>query len=292
VGDLYALNTAGSILGSLLGGLLLLPALQIQRTLQVTALLYTLPGVILFLLAPAAKSPRARAVTGVLAVLALGLGVLPRWDPLRMSSGAYLLRQHGVVEAARQGRLREAVPEPHGREVLFYHEGRTATVAVFRNPSGLSLVIGGKPDATSYHDMSTQVLLTLLPELLHPGAPGEVLIIGMGSGVSIGAALAPQGVQRVDLVEISPEVIEASAHFAPYSGLHYEERQGRPWLAEPRVEVLINDGRNHLALTSRRYDIISSEPSNPWLAGIGNRFTQEAFTACRRASPTSSSAWA
>jgi spermidine synthase len=283
IGTLYALNTAGSILGSLLGGLVLLPALQIQNTLKATALLYTVPGVALFLLSPSRRGGKERLVAGVLAAGAVGLLFLPAWDPLQMNLGAYLLRQSEPLRAAREGRWSEAIPRPLGDKVLFYREGATATVAVLEHADGLSLVIGGKPDASSSDDMSTQVGLTLMPELLHEAGPREVLVIGMGSGVSLGAALAPPTVQRVDLVEISPEVIEASACFARFSGLRYEERGGRTWLAEPKIEVILNDGRNHLALTSRRYDVIASEPSNPWIAGIGNLFTAEAFAACHGA---------
>jgi spermidine synthase/tetratricopeptide (TPR) repeat protein len=283
IGTLYALNTAGSILGSLLGGLVLLPALQIQNTLKATALLYTVPGVALFLLSPSRRGGKERLVAGVLAAGAVGLLFLPAWDPLQMNLGAYLMRQGEPLRAAREGRWSEAIPRPPGKKALFHREGATATVAVFEDPDGLSLIIGGKPDASSTEDMSTQVLSPLVPELLHEAGPREVLVIGMGSGVSLGAALAPSTVQRVDLVELSPEVIEASAYFARFNGLRYEERGGRTWLAEPRVELIFNDGRNHLALTSRRYDVIASEPSNPWIAGIGNLFTAEAFATCRRA---------
>lgn len=282
VGTLYAINTTGSILGSLAGGLVLLPLLQIQTTLQTGAWLYALPGALLFSQAPARRERRSAILASLLLLGTLALTFTPRWDPLRMSSGAYLLRSPEQLQAAREGRFMQAIPQGFGTERLYYKEGASATVAVVKSAVGLTLTVGGKPDASSgSEDMTTQLGLTLVPELLHPTGPREVLVIGMGSGVSLGAALAPPSVERVDMVEISPEVMEAAWWFRELNGLKYASNTELSPLAEPRVQVLINDGRNHLRLTSRRYDVIASEPSNPWIAGIGNLFTREAFELCR-----------
>lgn len=288
VGGLYAINTVGSILGSLLGGLVLLPLLRLQHTLQAGALLYTLPGLALLYYAPRGGSKRwaAGGVLAALTFLPVLTGALD-WNELRMASGAYLLRDPAKVEAARAFRFADALPDPIGDEAVYYKEGTAATVAVLHVPAagpfpeGLVLTVGGKPDASSHTDMATQVGLTLVPMLVHAGPPSEVLVIGMGSGGSLGAALAMEELQRADVVEISPEVMEASYHFAPYTGLRYTP-SGETWvLDEPKVETILNDGRNHLRFTTRRYDVISSEPSNPWIAGIGNLFTREAFELCR-----------
>ncbi|MBI3829127.1 MAG: fused MFS/spermidine synthase [Planctomycetes bacterium] len=286
VGTLYAINTAGSILGSLAGGLLLLPLIQIQSTLQVSAALYALPGLALFFHSQARRSKKALLLAGGIVVATLVFACTPRWDPLRMSSGAYLLRSPDKIDAARAGRFGDAIPYVFGSEGLYYKEGVSATVAVMKTSTGmLTLTVGGKPDATSgpgSEDMSTQVGLTLIPELLHANGPKDVLVIGMGSGVSAGAALTPPSVERVDVVEISPEVMEASWYFREWNGLKYASDEHAAPLAEPKIQVLINDGRNHLRLTSRSYDVIASEPSNPWIAGIGNLFTREAFELCRK----------
>ena len=282
VATLYAANTLGAILGSLIGGLALLPVLQIQRTLQVTAWLYALPGLLLFLRSSSRQAPRSRALMGMLFVGVLALSFLPAWDPMQMGSGAYLLREPQKVKLIREGRWSEALPTRPGTAVLYYKEGVSATVSVMKTPVGITLAVGGKPDASSGgNDMTTQLGLTLIPALIQPKAPETVLVIGMGSGISLGAVLALPSVQRADVVEISPEVMEASRFFSDFSGLRYEERGGTWALVAPRTEVILNDGRNHLRLTSRRYDLISSEPSNPWIAGIGNLFTQQAFELAR-----------
>jgi spermidine synthase len=114
--------------------------------------------------------------------------------------------------------------------------------------------------------MPTQKLLAHLPLLLHP-APRTACVIGLGSGVTVGAALT-HPIDAVDAVEISPEVVAASALFRPFNG---------DALADPRLRLMVDDGRHHLLRTGRRYDVIISEPSNPWMAGVSPLFTREFY---------------
>ncbi|MFH0938654.1 MAG: fused MFS/spermidine synthase [Planctomycetota bacterium] len=346
VGAIYAINTVGAILGSLLGGLLLLPLLQIQATLGLMALLYAALGALLLTLASnrqknrtvhledlsqPSRNPKVlltgrrgdeetessatntnnriareilqqillyplrplrlcgehlssfKAPMAMLSLLALLLLFIlsPAWDARIMSCGLYLLRNPESLKAAREFRILDAFRHHLVQEMLYYREGASATVAVAKVADNISLSVGGKPDASSKGDMGTQIGLTLLPELLCATTPEETLVIGLGSGVSVGSALALDSVNRVDVVEMSPEVVEGSSFFAPFNHLTYTHPAPPTWLATPKVELLINDGRNHLLLTSRRYDVIASEPSNPWMAGVGNLFTKEAFQLAR-----------
>ena len=134
-----------------------------------------------------------------------------------------------------------------------------------------SLVIDGKVDASNAGDMLTQRLLGLLPVLLHPN-PQSVCVIGLGSGVTADSALATGTVRLADLVEVSPEVVKASAFF---------DRENEHVLGRPGVRLIVGDGRSHLRLTKQRYDVIVSEPSNPWMAGIASLFTREFFEDAR-----------
>jgi spermidine synthase len=155
------------------------------------------------------------------------------------------------------------------REVLFHKEGLTATVSVHKTLHDLILIINGKPDASAVGDLPEQDLLAHVPLLLHP-EPRSALVIGLGSGITLGSAgLYP--LERIDCAEISPEVIEACKFFEEYN---YRI------LRDPRVRLIIADGRNHLALTDMKYDVIISEPSNPWIAGIADLFTREFFQLC------------
>ena len=283
VGTIYAVNTLGAILGSFLGGLLLLPTIHIQSTLELMALLYVVPGILLFALSASRRERKSVFTTlGILIPLTAVAIVSPSWDPRIMSSGMFLLRDAETVRAAREFRIGDAFARLNPkRDMLYYREGAAATVAVARIGDSISLSVGGKPDASSQGDMSTQLGLTMVSELLHAAGPETVLVIGLGSGVSVGAALSMESVKRVDVVEMSPEVVEGSVYFAPFNKLTYTHPEPPTWIETPRVEVLINDGRNHLLLTSRKYDVIASEPSNPWMAGVGNLFTREAFELSR-----------
>ena len=291
-GTVYAVNTVGSILGSFFGGLLLLPLMGIQATSERMALLYGFCGCLLFGLSASRGSTKGRATMVAMALPLIALACFgPRWDPMLMSSGLYLLRDTALLKAARELNL-DALPNLHRKisvqenghtrlvpewNMLYYKEGAAATVSVVSSAHGaLTLRVGGKPDASSQGDMTTQLSLTLVPEILHAEPPQDVLIIGLGSGVSAGCALAMESIKHVDVVEMSPEVVEASAYFREYNGLTYTT-EPKVWIDTPKLQVLVNDGRNHLLLSSRSYDVIASEPSNPWMAGVGNLFTREAF---------------
>jgi spermidine synthase len=104
-------------------------------------------------------------------------------------------------------------------------------------------------------------------------APANVCVIGLGSGVTLESAIATGTVKRADVVEISPEVVEASQSFA---------RENANVLGADNVHLIVGDGRSHLLLTNRQYDVIISEPSNPWMAGVAALFTREFFEAARR----------
>ncbi len=134
-----------------------------------------------------------------------------------------------------------------------------------------SLSIDGKVDASDGGDMLTQRLLAHAPLLLH-GAARDVAVIGLGSGVTPGAALLHADVRRLDVLEISPEVVAGSHYFAHVNG--------RP-LDDPRTRLIVGDARAHFLFTSERYDVIISEPSNPWMAGMAALFTREFFEAVR-----------
>ncbi len=154
--------------------------------------------------------------------------------------------------------------------LVFYDEGASATIAVKTLTGTTTLTVDGKTDASNRGDMLTQALVAHLPLLLHE-APREVAIVGLGSGVTAGAALT-HPVDRVDVIELSPEVVEASRFFA---------RDNRQALADPRTRLIVGDGRTHLRLGTRRYDVIISEPSNPWIAGVAALFTREFFAEAR-----------
>jgi spermidine synthase len=170
-----------------------------------------------------------------------------------------------MVALWRQGTLDQAIGNIEVRDV---REGVDATVSVAGGGDRWSLFVNGKPDASNGVDMATQMVLGHLPLLLHP-APRDVLVIGMGSGVTL-AAVTRHPVATIDLVEIAPEVLDL--------GDRYFRAENRGALHDPRVAIHVEDGRNFVGFnTDRTYDVIISEPSNPWLTGVANLFTDEFF---------------
>ena len=200
----------------------------------------------------------AVAVAAVAAIL-----LLPRWDHELLASGAYkyapYLGTDNVETVLRAGTLE------------YYKEGAAATVSVRLLTGTRALAIDGKVDASNAGDMLTQRMLGLLPVLIH-GKAHDVCIIGLGSGVTLGSALSSGSVEQADVVEISPEVVEAS---------HFFDRENGGALAKPAVRLIVGDGRSHLLLTPKQYDVIVSEPSNPWMAGVASLFTRQFFEAAR-----------
>jgi SAM-dependent methyltransferase len=134
------------------------------------------------------------------------------------------------------------------------------------------LRVNGKPDASNAGDVGTQLLLGHLPALLAPSPPQRALVIGVGSGTSVGAMAIHPGM-LVDAVEIEPEVVRAARAF-------FQEVNGRA-LDRANVRVVVEDAKTFLLLARDPYDLIVSEPSNPWLAGIGGLFTEEYFELAR-----------
>jgi spermidine synthase len=156
------------------------------------------------------------------------------------------------------------------QELFFYKEGLSATVAVKRLRDDLSLSVNGKVDASN-KDTFTQFLLGHLPMALHPN-PKKVCVIGLGSG-STAAAVASYPVDQIDAVELEKEVVEAAGFF---------KELNRNVLADPRLRIHINDGRNFLLLEPTLYDVIISEPSNPWMAGVANLFSLEHYRTMKK----------
>ncbi len=254
VGRLYAANTTGSILGSFLGAVLFIPLFGLEKGLVAVAALFL--AVALGLLALA----RSRALVPAAAVAAVALlasALLPEWDRYLMRSGVY-------VYASRYRQIDDFLRARRDYQILFYEEGPEATVAVVDGQKYRYLQINGKTDASTGKDMITQVISGHLPLLFHDD-PKKVLVIGLGCGVTLGA-VERHPVESIRCLEIAPEVVEAAALFSEANGGALED---------PRVTMTIGDGRNFLLHTRETFDVIVSEPSNPWIAGIGNLFTRE-----------------
>ncbi|HXU12363.1 MAG TPA: fused MFS/spermidine synthase, partial [Candidatus Binatia bacterium] len=280
VGRAYAWNTVGAIAGSLLAGFCLLPRLGSRGTILagiVTSALLALWGLLAARPAPAARL-RVLFACAVAAFVANAVVASPALPPEILSSGVF--RYADRYLGSDRGRFLEETRASHG-EILLFKEGLTCTVTVFRTTKALSLLVNGKPDASvppglpepfawmktaRTGDLPTQVLVAQIPMLLAPRA-GRVLVVGLGSGVTLGSTLGHPA-RTIDCVELESAVVEGSRYFDSQSGAPLED---------PRVRLVVNDARNHLLVTREPYDVIISEPSNPWVAGAASLFTRDFF---------------
>ncbi len=276
VGQLYGINTVGAVLGTLSGGLLLLPWLHMHGAMLVGVSLNAVAALVAYLFVaqtPALKL-RFRTLIGVgttaMAVILIHV-FPPPWNPLLMGMGVF----DSVTKLesfTREGLLNDIAKQ----ELVWYDEGPSAvvTVGIDTPTDTLWLANNGKIDAsTGPADMQTQYLLGHLPFFFRPSVK-DVMVIGLGSGVTVGAVTRHESPVRIDVVEIEPAVVEAS-HF-------FDDWNERP-LEDSRVKVLVNDARNQLFLSDDgTYDLVISEPSNPWISGVSNLFTREFFELGKR----------
>ena len=155
-------------------------------------------------------------------------------------------------------------------QLLFYQEGINTTIAVLSQEPNILLINNGKIDASNRADLPTQLLIGHLPLLFH-SSPQDVCLIGVGSGITAGSVLR-HPIQSLVLLEIESAVVKAS---------HYFDQVNHRPLLDPRTQLMVADGRTYLTFTDRQFDVIISEPSNPWMTGVSNLFTQEFFLTCR-----------
>ena len=271
VGNVYGANTIGNISGAFIGGFVLIPFIGIQNTIFFAVAANILVSCI-FLMLTQGFGSMAKWIATATIVIATGTSIaaIPQWDPGRMSFGPY----HTALSLSRESVLSPLALEKMDAQnkVLFHKEGLTTTVTVKEVAKGVrALYINGKPDASSHKDLPHQELVAHIPLMFHT-RPRTALVIGLASGISVGSAgLHP--LEQIDCVEISPAMLEACRYFDAYN---YRV------LDDPRVQIIVNDGRNHLLLTDRSYDVIISQPSNPYLAGVADLFTREYFDLCRK----------
>jgi spermidine synthase len=267
VGSAYALNTLGAIVGSFLSGFVVLPALGLQRGIYVTVCAGLALAVLLFVVAPGLAASRRVLGAGTAVALAAAGLFLPRWNLTAFSQGFFR------VSIARDYIARKAQKKDWAfPKLVYYEDGIATTVSVDQWGKVYSLKNNGKVDASNDADMPTQTSVGLLPLLLYPGDhPPKVALVGFGSGVTAGSVTqAP--IASLEVVELEPAIYRAS-HF-------FDDVNHRP-LLNPKVTARVGDGRNFLGQRKDPFDVIISQPSNPWITGVSNLFTREYFRAIK-----------
>jgi spermidine synthase len=263
VGRACAANTVGAIVGALAAGFWLVPQIGSFRLVAMTAAANLLLAVFLVSRQVPRRMP---SLAGNLA-LAIVVGVAgwlgAFYDPA--TANFSVITNRGLYPAALH--LDEVV---RMTDLLFSEDGLNASIAVTQSENNLALRTNGKVDAST-DDRVTQLMLGHLGMAFHP-APRKILVIGFGSGMTISAVARYPEVQQIDCVEIEPAVLHAAKYLSPLN---------RDVLRDPRLHIIVDDARNFLFTTREKYDLIISEPSNPWIAGVATLFTEEFYRQTR-----------
>ena len=258
IGQVYAANTLGAIAGVLIAVHLGLPLLGLKGTLMLGALVDALLGLVL-LYRHAPRRPFVVSLAGCLLAF-LPLGLLFELNPNKMTAGVF---RHGDLASSANARI------------LFARDGKTATVHLVGYGDVYSIRTNGKSDGSINMDRDeprgsdevTMVLTGALPLSLKPDAKSAA-VIGIGTGLTMHTLLQSLTIERVETVEIEAAMAEASRGFAPRNSSAF---------ADPRGRIVIDDAKTYFSTHSRRYDILVSEPSNPWVSGVASLFTREFY---------------
>lgn len=259
IGAAYAWNTVGAIAGSLAGGFGLMPLLTAPGTWRLVVVLLVILGV------AATLRDRRR-----LAIATAGIAIA-----CIAATGPTAVWRHSGIGAARapiatsRNQLEGWSNEVRG-QVLWERDGRESSVALVAL-SDLAFIINGKSDGAARGDAGTQVMQGIIAAALHP-KPETALVVGLGTGSTAGWLGAVPTMTRVDAVELEPVVLDVARACTPVNA---------GVMTNPKVHITIGDAREVLLTSGRSYDIISSEPSNPYRAGIASLYTQEFYAAAR-----------
>jgi spermidine synthase len=266
VGYVYAANTLGAILGVILAVHFALPVLGLKHGLMLGAAIDIALGVAL-MLRGRTLLPRNAIVAwssaGLIGLVAAQLFVSVPAE--RSAAGVF---RHGVARV-----------EP-GTSIVYHEDGKTATVTVTKRDQIVSIRTNGKPDAaadldpaaSAVGDEYTMALAAILPLAWHPQAK-TAAIVGFGSGITTATMLASPRLERVDTIEIEPRMVDGARHFGTLVAAAY---------SDPRSNVVIDDAKSYFARSRHKYDVIASEPSNPWVSGVSSLFTAEWYSQVHR----------
>lgn len=267
LGGVYLWNTVGTITGSALGGLVLMPWWGMEGNFVAGVVANLAAAALAFHALPGRPSSPVRALwpVGAVALLAaVVLGGMSGWS-VRLS-GIASIRSHQKPPESYAKLVEETEKNIHP---IFYRDDTFATVMVADYPQDhlRFMKLNGKIDASNGSDVETQVIAGHLGALLHPREPKNVLLVGAGAAITAGSVLA-HPVERLDMVEIAPAVIDAARLF---------KEDNRNAVDDPRTRVHIDDAKTFMALAERKYDLVVSVPSNPWVAGVSGLFTRDFF---------------
>jgi spermidine synthase len=257
VGRLLTWNTLGAVAGVLVTGFILMPFAGLRGAFGILSLALCAGALGI----AASRKMKLASLACLAAIAGLGIGFSLGGEGWRhvLTSGIFRMRETRYVPNLMK-QIKTHV------KLLFYKDAADATVSVEQADNTINIKVNGKPDASSGGDLSTQLLLAQIPMIARPNAK-EVFILGLGSGITGGAALR-HPIDRLTIAENCAPMLQAARFFDAYNdGV----------LTNARTRIIKEDARTVLKLSAQTYDVIISEPSNPWTAGNGAVFSREFF---------------
>jgi spermidine synthase len=263
-GAAYAWNTLGALIGSLAGGFGFMPMLSAPGVWKLVVVILSAVAIIAVCFSVTergrwiqAANPLAVVLVALLMLLATGPTAF--WRHSQIGVGG--LRQYHVSA----NEMRDTILAMR-RRVVWQADGRESSVALV-NSDSLAFIVNGKSDGNAKADAGTQVMSGMIGAALHPN-PQKALVVGLGTGSTAGWLAAVPTIQRVDAIELERSILKVAELCGPVN---------HDALANPKLHVIIGDGRELLLTKHDKYDLVVSEPSNPYRAGVAGLFTREFY---------------
>lgn len=266
IGSVYAWNTIGAIIGIFIAVHIGMPYLGLKGLISLGAGIDIALGIfLLFAFSQVRNKFNRKVIMASIGVISLcGIMFFVELDTLKMGSGVF--------------RGRDSLFSSEENNVLFHEDGKTASISVIEHKAldgMLSVRTNGKTDATIYKDErplgtideSTMIQLAVIPMALNPKAE-HVVNIGLGAGITTKSVLANPLIQSIHTIEIEKEMVNAAKLLGAQSEVVF---------SDPRSTIIIDDAKSFFASHQKKYDIILSEPSNPWVSGVSGLFSEEFY---------------
>jgi predicted membrane-bound spermidine synthase len=270
VGVTYAANTLGAILGSIAGGFGLIPLLTAPGVWRLVALLLLALAAVAIVAGLRSGAHRRAALTPVLAglvglALCLALGPTAFWRHTPIGAGRF-----AIADWRGPNDIRSQIENMRHR-IVWQADGVESSVALDLTQE-YAFIVNGKSDGSAVGDAPTQVMSGLVGAIVHPN-PRRALVIGLGTGSTAGWLAQIPSMERVDVVELEPAIVHVAEVCSTVN---------RDVLRNPKVHLTIGDGRELLLTSRESYDLIFSEPSNPYRIGVASLFSQDFYKAVQR----------
>ena len=272
-GEVYAANTAGAIIGAMLFSLVLIPSLGTQQSQRILIGLSAAAAVILVIERHRQNLFRTLFLRPSIPILSIGLAVLLAWTVTEIPWQVIAFGRR-VANTLRTFQLYPNAVATVGTHVLYRGEGLNTSIVIAESDRGQrSYYVNGKAQASNAPlDMRLQRMLAHLPSLIHPN-PRSVMTVGFGAGVTAGAFVVHPSIEKMVICEIEPLV--------PPAATRYFSRENYNVLNDQRTRIFYDDARHYLMTTREKFDIITSDPLDPWIKGTAALYTKEFFEAAR-----------